>query len=508
MDRRSTSRLDLGIALLISVGTVWWLLSFYQEFAAENQQFAKGVCCGFTDPLFDATLKLERGEPVDYSKGYASYIAALWWDWMDRHPNSLLLLSQIAHVLTGLLVAISGMLRRRPLLGTLGAVAIWLMPINLYASLRWDVYSLQGPLIVLGWVCVYWSRGFTSVLPTLGFVGVVWLSAFWSVRETDNLILLLTQASIAFGFWVSALWFAQDSESRSVQRPWSGVIGVVTCGVLLWQIASYWQFSSPEGMQYYFREADEPMMGSAITLTASLRWFGYWGHLYWRAFGPVTASLILVSAVCLVVSRKLSMGLLFGILIPYVALSWISKRNFYYPSVLWIVFPLLLGEGLLVTSHQWLRRVLFGVGIVICCWNIQQRLDAVELMGDDQYGGIFQTSDGNISLKPKPFWGVDELAERIAAHVSKDACTEDRIVVLEANAMIEEVALRLGSTHPCVQVKRQLQNRDARMLETVQMWVVDPNHTRIEESWLEQEGFKLHSEVLMDNRFRLNVWSR
>ena len=507
-DHRSISILDWSLSLLIGVGTVGWLLYFYQDFSVDNQQFAKGVCCGFTDAVFDATLKMERGESIDFSKGYASYIAALWWRWMDRSPASLLMLSQGAHVLTGLLVVVAGALRKKPLIGVLGAVAIWLMPINMYASLRWDVYSLQGPLIVVGWICVYWSRGFTSVLPSIGFVGVVWLSAFWSFRETDNLIVLLTHASIAFGFWVSSLWFSQDSESRSVPRWWSAGIGLLTCGLILWQIASYWQFSSPEGLQYYFREADDPMMASRVTLTPSLQWFGYWGHLYWRAFGPVVAGAILVSGLWLLLFRKMSFGLLFGILIPYVVLSWISKRNFYYPSALWIILPLILGEGLLVVSNPWWRRIIFCTGISICCWNIQQRLDDVELMGDEQYGGLFQTSDGNISLEPKPFWGVDDLADRIASHIQNNGCTTDQIVVLEGNAMIEEVALRLGSTHPCIQFKRQLQNRDARVLQTVQMWVIDPKNTQIETSWLEQEGFEFDSTVLMDNRFRLNVWSR
>ncbi len=502
------SRLDWWASVCVLGGVIWWLWGFYQTFNLDNQQFAKGVCCGFTDAMFDATLKLERGEPVDFSKGYASYVAAEWWRYWTRHPSALLWLSQTAHALTGVLILLIGYSRRLPLVGMVGAVAFLCTPINLYASLRWDVFSLQAPLIVLGWGLVYWSRGFTNVFATLGFAGVAWISAFWSFRETDNLILILLLASMAFGVWTSALWQGKDPESRVVHRGGSSVLALTTCGVLLWGIVSYFQFSSPEGMAYYFREADSPMMESRIQLTPSLRWFGYWGHLYWRALGPVLAGAALGAFVLLGLFKRMPMGLFVGVVLPYVALSWISKRNFYYSSILWVALPLVIGEGVQVLSVTWGRRVLVLCMLSMIGWNLSGRLNGVVIQGDEQYGGLFQTSDGNISLEPTRFWGVDDLAHTLSKTLTINGCDEDVLVVLEANAMIEEVALRLGASHPCVQFKRQLQNREQRVLDAVQAWVIDPKHSKTDTAWLKKEGFSLSSEVLMDNRFRLNVWAR
>ena len=121
-------------------------------------------------------------------------------------------------------------------------------------------------------------------------------------------------------------------------------------------------------------DSRKPMMEPQVQLTSSLRWFGYWGHLYWRAFGPHLTSLVVVALVVSVVVRRLSWGLC-GVLIPYIALSWISKRNFYYPSTLWILLPLLVGEGLMGVSIEWLRRTLCGVGLMVCCWNLYPRLE-------------------------------------------------------------------------------------------------------------------------------------
>ena len=102
-------------------------------------------------------------------------------------------------------------------------------------------------------------------------------------------------------------------------------------------------------------------MESQVQLTSSLRWFGYWGHLYWRAFGPYLTSLVVVAVVVSVVVRRLSWGLLCGVLIPYIALSWISKRNFYYPSTLWVFLPLLVGEGLRVSQENGFAELYVGL---------------------------------------------------------------------------------------------------------------------------------------------------
>ena len=503
----ASRRLDFGFVLGLCLLVIVWLLKFYQGFGYENEQLSKGVCCGFTDPVFDAVIKMERGEKVDYIKGYAAFLGANWWSMFDRDPHTLMWMSHCAHGLTGFLALVFGFLRNRPWVGLLSSVAILFTPVGLYTSLRWDVYSLQAPVLLAGWMMVYWSRGFTRIVPTVIFVGVVWVSAFWSFRETDNLILMLCLASMAFGSWMRALIHGQDEDGRSVPRLRAGVIAVCACAFVLWQIGIYWRFTSPEGLQYYFREAENPVRGADVELTTVMRWLGYWGHLYWRAFGPYLSTLIGIAFLLWGLTKRISWGLLCGVVIPYMALSWISKRNFYYPSVLWVLLPFIVGEGISGIQRIWIRRMLALIGIAICVGNLTPRLQNQPLVGDDEYGGLFQTSDNDITLQPKKLFGVQQMAHAISTHLPVQSCHEEQIVLMEGNAMIDEVAIRLSRTHPCTQFKRQLQRFGPMATEqSIRIWIRDPERTEIRSEWLEDKGFELREHVLMDNRFELELW--
>lgn len=485
-----------------------WLWTVLQEFNSENQRYAQGVCCGLIEPVLDAVQKIHRTEPIDFSKGYVGALAAWWLEYWDRQPQALLWLSQTAHMVSGWLIFFFGWRWRMPLMGAMSGIALLLTPVLLYTTVRWDIYALQGPLLILALIVGYGSKGFSSIVHCALYAGIVWLSAFWSYRETDNIILLLTEGSLAFGFWSSALWFGEDSENRPISRRWSVIFGLLTCSLLIWQIAQYWRFTSPEGIQYYFREADTPMMEPVVQLSATMRWMGYWGHMYWRALGPLLAVCIVTSMAIGVIIRRLPWGMIFGVLIPYAALSIISKRNFYYPSTLWVLMPLMTGFAFRIQRWSIPRMIVLFGGSVALLWSANARIEGTSLAADDTYGGIFQTSDGNLSLKAQRLWGVETLGATILANLTDDGCTEDVFVVLEANAMMEEIALRVVQQRPCVVVKRTLQNKTLSTMEAVQVWVTDPKQHPEREDWLMGQGFNKQEELLMDNRFYLSVWAR
>jgi len=318
---------------------------------------------------------------------------------------------------------------------------------------------------------------------------------------------MLCLASMAFGSWMRALIQGQDEVGQSVHRLWSAVTALCACGFILWQIGIYWRFTSPEGLQYYFREADNPMRESKLELTTTMRWLGYWGHLYWRAFGPYLSLMIGCAVLLWGLTKRISWGLLCGILIPYLALSWISKRNFYYPSVLWVLLPFVVGESISGVRNVSWRKGLSIVGIAICVWNLVPRLQNQPLVGDDEYGGLFQTSDNDISLQPKKIYGIDHMANAIDSHLPEQNCHEEQIVLMERNAMSDEVAIRVSKNHPCTLFKRQLQRfGPAAKEQSIQVWVRDPDQTDVETEWLEKQNFELREHVLMDNRFQLEIW--
>ena len=73
--------------------------------------------------------------------------------------------------------------------------------------------------------------------------------------------------------------------------------------------------------------------------------------------------------------------------------------------------------------------------------------------------------------------------------------------------MADEVAIRLSQTNPCTTFKRQLQRIGPKAKErTIPVWIRDPNQTEVTDSWMLEQDFILREEVLIDNRFRLEVW--
>ena len=109
-------------------------------------------------------------------------------------------------------------------------------------------------------------------------------------------------------------------------------------------------------------------------------------------------------------------------------------------------------------SREWLRRTLCGAGLLICCWNLYPRLEeGIELVGDEQYGGVFQTSDNDITLTPKRLYGVNELSRAIQSYLPPEECHTEQIVLMEKNAMSDEIAIRASQNNPCTTFKRQLQ---------------------------------------------------
>ena len=78
-----------------------------------------------------------------------------------------------------------------------------------------------------------------------------------------------------------------------------------------------------------------------------------------------------------------------------------------------------------------------------------------ELVGDDQYGGVFQTSDNDITLSPKRLYGVNELSYAIQSYLPPEECHTEQIVLMEKNAMSDEIAIRASQNNPCTIFKRQ-----------------------------------------------------
>ena len=444
--------------LLLSIGllcfSIWQYYDVIQIFEQQNTRYAQGVCCGFTEPVFDHIFTFYTSTPVylDYIKGYASIISAFVFDWQGLEEKALLRISHAAFVLSILLCYLWGIVKKEPLMGALGAYAFSVNPILVFASLRWDVFILAIPLILLAILLVSFTRGFTAILPTILFCTLVWCAAFWSSRETDNFLLLLSIGSVACGHWLQVLWQGRAG-ARRISRIKSSWMAISAGVIILFLISQYTYFTSPEGAYYYFREAE---ISSAETIdpAAWIHRTAYWGHLYWRGIGPVWASIFLISLGWGVISQKLDWAISVALLLPFLLLSLLSKKNFYYLFGVWGLIPLVIALAIYQLPRWWR-----WIGLIALIWFGQNHMDSrrqgtLDLASDQKYGGIFQTSDQGLSFQPRQSRVEEEIAMILKKNLPVFPCEEARWIANYAPLQDQEIEIRLKQQFPCTTLKR------------------------------------------------------
>ena len=480
--------------------------NFILYFQKMNSQYVKGICCGFTEPVFTHIFTLETvlTDRFDFMKGYASVISAFLFNIQGVEATGLLNISHGAFVLSLLLVYLWGILRKAPLMGALAAYLFSVTPILIFSSLRWDIFILAIPLILLALILVPFSRGFTKIIPTLLFCLLSWCAAFWSSRETDNFILLLSFASIAFGHWAHILWKGRDQRGR-IPRIRSTWRALAACCILILWISQYIFFTSPEGISYYFNQAGQSST-SEIDRFSWMHFSAYWGHLYWRGLGQSFGSLFLCSAGWLIFRRKLDWTTATAFLLPLVILSMLTKKNFYYIYGIWGLIPLIIGMGVYYLPKRIRWFAIFGV-----IWLGQNQLSLrqsgqIELLSNHTYGEIFQTSDQNISLLPMYSMGLDSIAGVLMDNLPEMTCKSERWIADYAQLNNEEVEIRIKHKYPCTVFKRfppmRLLNEVSAILITSRdLLPVDKNN-------LERQAFEYWGTVSLEREKQIEIWGK
>lgn len=477
----------------------WWVFWGYADsFYQSNHIYAKGVCCGFTDGVLDGVYRYHIGDALDFRKGYASAWALYLWKYAQWQPEGLLQISTISVLVSSVLILFFGLYHKKPWMGAVGGGMLPILPIVAYSAVRWDIYALQIPCIVLGLVIAHSSRGFSRLPHCFAYFGLSWFSAFLSYRETDNLLLLLSLLSIAFGYWVQELLCSPSRTNR-----WKSFLyGVCTCALIVYCVQRYWYFTSPEGLQYYLGEA------KIATVSSYERWTGYWGYLYWRGFGSSNGMFLNLSLVYLVISRRIPLGILCALVIPWGCLSWISKYNFYYSSIWWPIVPIIIGWAVQET-HRFLR---YGAGLVVV-WvaisTFQERVADAWLPVDDTYGGFFQTSDGNLSLQPMRDNDTPKVVYAIMSSVEDTACKPDQYIIVDPVVSIDELNVQLVQHMPCVRIKRNVKLSDPRVTQGIVQWFIDSKDQRTEiRRFLQQGQLEKKQEIFVQDRIVLEQWIR
>ena len=122
------------------------------------------------------------------------------------------------------------------------------------------------------------------------------------------------------------------------------------------------------------------------------------------------------------------------------------------------------------------------------------------------YGGIFQTSDGGMSLRPTSNpWAVNA-SQTIAKVITADACKDGKWGVTYTQLPIEEIAVRLKKTHPCLIFKNfpPLQK-----IEEASLVLFDPQHvSHSHKEVLRNRSFVQQTQITGPDDHRIEVWTK
>lgn len=384
--------------------------------------------------------------------------------------DGLLLISAV-----GVLVGMVGMFGAgralgSPLAGLVAAAVFPCVPAIAMAARRWDVYGMQAGLLSLSVWALLASRSLTKLVPTAVFAVLVALGLFLSPRETDGFLVLATTGAMTLGAAGRGLTVGRGANGRRIPRWRVVVLGALLSYAVAWMLQNWIVFSGPEGIHYYFREAQNNTATQPIS-TMSHR-MAVVGHLFWRDLTPWVAIPIEVAAIFWLLRGKGRAEILPWIVLPLVALSLLSKKNFYYVSTVLPALPLVLGLGIAAMPFRWLRLSFSVLAIGLATVQlvarsvpdgvIGQRLQTVSWQqGDHLWGNVFQTTDHNMRLAPDE---DDQGALRIVNAVREVMPTAPccrMFLSTEGQGPWEGVKAHLISTHGCMEMQQNVPIEEA-----------------------------------------------
>ena len=371
---------------------------------------AKGVCCGFVEPVHERILDLHGSHQVwSLDRGILPLLVAYWYTFM---PNSNFLLS-----FSTLCVAVSMSLTfwathlvNRSSFCWLSVGLLPVIPAVAYASRRWDVYIPQLIPILLGFIFFIHSRRLSKSIWVFLFLVVFCLSAFWSSRETDNLLLLLCLASFSIGGTLWGLYTGKDHQGKIISRKRV----VLHCGIALlvgFSVYRRMHFSSLGGADYYLDELDHNAGKAQADPSSLTQRLAYVSYLIDRGVGPWISWIFIWIMPFIIWKRTVAIEIIFAVAIPLFLLSWIAKKNHYYIATIWPFLPIIAAVGL--RSMPRLLAFPMGIWVLALGWFpylAKSNPDGITAMkmghrpwvrGTSDYYGLLQTADGNLDIRPE-----------------------------------------------------------------------------------------------------------
>lgn len=475
--RHAHTRLAVALLLVVLVlqGSELW------TWHLANDLPGRRICCDYAGEAARAVrIQAQRGMP--WGERWQPRYGLLPWSALPLFhrvgPEGFALtIGLFSLLLTALCFDITRRLAG-PWAGLLAAALAPVTPLLAYASRRWDTMLPLATLTALGVWALLLSRSLTRVTPTLLLAGTVALLAAFTSRETDNLLALATVGAATAASLLRGVTVQRDAFGERAPR-WRAALGAAGLAAAAVAAAPLLHFTSPEGAAYYLNESAGPASPAQAASTSGP--LAYLGHLFWRGLTP-PLGVALEAGVLLWLLRGRGRAELAGwALVPFVALSAVPKRNFYYPSPVWSALPVLLALGVAAIPGRRLGAVVrIGLGLALVGYGAVQLADRRSpeadpvadqerqrawLRGNSTWGGAFQTSDDNLSLAARAAPWLPETAATLTAALTLDACDCRSTVLSLGPREVAQLGLWVLPEQPCLEVWTSPRlPRDARLV--------------------------------------------
>ncbi len=500
-------------ALVLGHGALLW------RWVRMDARPGRSICCDLVGSVAEragaAGLTAAGAAPRSWTpdRGWLPALAYKVTEGLGGDPDGLLVIGA-ASLLVGML-ATYGIGRRLsgPIGGLTAAAVLPCVPALALAARRWDVYGTQaGVLCLAAWALVR-SRSLSRPMPVLLFSGLAVAGVFLSPRETDGFLVVSALGAMGLGAWLRGLFQGRGPSGVRVSR-WRVLLGGLFVACLIgWSLHTWVVFTSPEGLGYYLREAERNT--AAVDPASWTHRSAVIGRIFWRDLTPWLAIPVEVAILMWLLRGKGRCELGAWILLPLIALSLLPKKNHYYASVLIPALPLVLGLGVAAIPGRWLQRSA-AIAIITMATiqllvrtspggRLAQLFEGTQWQGGDPtWGGVFQTSDGDMQLAPDPHdRGASAVAEAVRRAWPRDHCGCGLALRTKGPGPWSAVNLDLLATHPCLPVKQ-----GGRLGDAVVLVVSDPEgHGETHSpSSLSAVGFTLADTVPVDdNDVRVHV---
>lgn len=426
-----------------------------------------GVCCALVIPVLDVLRPLEAAQvdptmiPWHLDKGIISWMVLGVREVLGGDPDYTLWFTLLCFAVTQLCLFFIGRRLHSPWAGLLAAAVLPLYPAAAFITRRWDVNVPQLPFVAAGCLFLLQSRSFNKLLPSLAFAAVAVAGTCLSPRRSENLLFLYTMGCMAGGAVLRAVLTRRGPEVGTVSR-WRALFGgAAVAVVVLTVLYVFVPGFAPGGYAYYPKELQNPLYTHGIPWNHPRRLSAYLVHLYQRGFTPPMTLPLLLGMAIYTWRGKGRAELLGWFVGPTLFLSIIAKKNFYYYTLLYPVFPLFFALGLLSFPWRWLTVpvALATVGYGTVMFTARSfpetargtRLDQVRWhTGDNRMDSLFQTIDFELDLAPRmdfPQKAQVELATRV---VTAPSCTCPYLLYNASDESYDEIWLTLSEIDPCL----------------------------------------------------------